>query len=89
MKRKVKNTIMLILDVIVVLLVIFFIIGYFNFSSISKGKEPVYEGVISSYEKGDGTVTVHDYMLYKVVKYEIPKKNVTYSMKLFFMDDVK
>ena len=42
-----------------------------------------------TYQKDDGTVTVNDYKLYKVVEYKVPNKQVTYSMRLWFMDDLK
>lgn len=88
-KKRVRNIIILFIDLIIILIVGYFVIGYFNFYNIGKGKDPVFEGEIREYQKTPGVVTVHDYKLYKVVEYEIPNQNVTYSMKLWFMDDVK
>lgn len=87
--KKMRNIIWIIIDVIIVLVVIYFIIGYFNFFKISKEQEPILEGKQSEYVKGDGIVKVHDYTIYKIVEYEIPNQNISYSMKLWFMDDVK
>lgn len=88
-KRKVRNIIFAIIDVIIVLIVIYFVIGYFNFFKITKGQNPVTNGVTNVYEKNGGEVTVHDYKVYKIVKYSVPQKEISYSMKLWFMDDVK
>ena len=39
--------------------------------------------------QNEGEVTVHDYKIYKIVKFKIPNKSISYSMKLWFMEDVK
>ena len=88
-KKKIRNTIILIIDIIIVLVVAYFVIGYFNFHNITKNEDPLFEGEVIKYEKAPGEVTVHDYKIYKIVEYTIPGKNITYSMKLWFMDDVK
>lgn len=88
-KKRVKNIILGIIDTLIVLIVVYFIIGYFNFFKISKEQTPITKGDQTSYTKNGGKVTVHDYTIYKIVKYKIPNKNITYSMKLWFMDDVK
>ncbi len=87
--NKVKTTIWIIIDILIVLVVAYFVVGYFNFFKISKEQKPIFEGEIDKYQKDKGEVTVHDYTLYKIVEYQIPDKNITYSMKLWFMDDVK
>jgi len=87
--KKTKNKIWLVVDVIVILIVAYFILGYINFFKISKNEKPLFEGEKTSYVEGIGNVTVNDYTIYKIVKYEIPNQNVTYSMKLWFMDDIK
>lgn len=90
MKRsKGKTIFLIIMDVIIVLVVIYFIVGYFNFFKITKDQTPIFEGKTTSYEKNGGEVTVHNYTIYKIVKYKVPSKNISYSMKLWFMDDVK
>lgn len=88
-KNKMKRTIWLVIDIIILLIVAYFIIGYFNFYNISKNKEPIFTMEKTSYEKNDGTVTVNDYKLYKIVEYKVPNKQVTYSMRLWFMSDLK
>lgn len=88
-EMKTKNIIWIIIDVIIVLIVAYFILGYINFFNISKEKEPLFDGKVNTYEEGIGDVTVHNYGIYKIVEYKIPDQNVTYSMKLWFMDDIK
>ncbi len=88
-KNKAKNTFFIILDIIIVIIVIYFIIGYLNFFKITKNQEPLIKGTVNSYTKNGGEVVVNNYKLYKIVKYTIPNKNISYSMKLWFMDDVK
>ncbi len=88
-KKKGKTIALIILDILIVLIVIYFVIGYFNFFKITKSQKPIIEGKKTQYTKDEGEVTVNNYVLYKIVKYKIPGKNITYSMKLWFMDDVK
>ncbi len=88
-KKKGKTITLIILDVLIVLIVIYFVLGYFNFFKITKNQKPIIAGKETSYNKDEGEVTVHNYVLYKIVKYKVPGKNITYSMKLWFMDDVK
>ena len=88
-QSKRRTTIWRIIDIMIVLIVAYFVVGYFNFFKISKEQKPVFEGKINQYQKDKGEVTVHNYTLYKIVQYKIPDQNVTYSMKLWFMEDVK
>ena len=88
-KRKGKTITLIIIDCLIVILVIYFIIGYFNFFKITKEEAPIFEGKTTTYEKNGGEVTVNDYTIYKIVKYKIPNQNISYSMKLWFMEDVK
>ena len=88
-KRRGRNIFLAVIDIFIVLIVIYFIIGYFNFFKISKEQKPVVAGTTTSYTKNGGEVTVHDYSIYKIVKFKIPNKNISYSMKLWFMEDVK
>lgn len=90
MKKKQGKTIFwIIMDIIIVIIVAYFILGYVNFFKISKEQKPIISGKETSYNKDGGEVTINNYVLYKIVKYKIPEKNITYSMKLWFMDDVK
>lgn len=87
--KKIRNIIFIIIDIIIVLIVVYFVLGYLNFFKISKEQEPLLAGEKKEYNKDNGIVTVHDYTIYKIVEYKIPEQNITYSMKLWFMDDVK
>ena len=88
-RSKVATIIWIIIDILIVLVVAYFVVGYFNFFKISKEQEPLIAGEKTKYEKNGGEVTVNDYKLYKIVEYKIPNKNISYSMKLWFMEDVK
>ena len=89
-KKKKINIIMIILDIIIILLVGYFVIGYLNFSKIKDGKEPIFVVDTKTYNYDSNTViTVYDNKIYKVVKQENKDKNIMYSLKLWFMDDVK
>lgn len=88
-KSKTRNIILIILDIIIVLIAIYFVIGYFNFFRITKEQKPVTDGKVTTYQKNGGEVTVNNYTVYKIVKYQVPNQKVSYSMKLWFMDDVK
>lgn len=88
-KRKVRNVIMAIIDILIVLLVVWFIIGYINFNKLSKDKEPLFVVRENSYKTLDGKVDVYDNIIYKVVRHEVTGKNISYSLRLWFMDDIK
>jgi flagellar basal body-associated protein FliL len=89
-KKKKINIIMIIVDILIILLVGYFIIGYLNFSKIKDGKDPVFVVDTKTYDyDSDTIVTVYDNKIYKVVKQENKDKNIIYSLKLWFMDDVK
>ena len=88
-KGRIKTIVWVIIDIIIILVVAYFIVGYFNFFKISKEEKPLFGGTVNSYTKNEGEVTVNDYKLYKIVKYKIPNKSISYSMKLWFMNDVK
>lgn len=83
-----KKTIVIVLEVIVVLLIFWFILGYINFGRISNEEEPVYVVKEKTYEKDGGTVKVYDNILYKIVVYRNSSDEIVYSLKLFFMKDV-
>lgn len=88
-KKKRKNLFWLIIDAIIVLIVVYFVIGYVNFYKISQDQKPLFEGETSEYVKNNGVVKVNDYKIFKIVSFEIPDQTITYSMKLWFMEDVK
>ena len=89
MSKKTKKIVMIILDVIIVLLAIYFVIGYVNFKKISNNEEPMPIYKESSYSTDDGVIKVYDGLIYKIVRNEIPGKNVKLSLKLWFMDNEK
>ena len=83
-----KKIVTVILEVIVVLLIFWFILGYINFGKITDGEKPVYVVKETSYEKDGGNVKVYDNIIYKIVVYKDVNSEITYSLKLFFMKDV-
>ena len=89
-KKKKINIIMIIIDIIIILLVGYFVIGYLNFINIKDNKEPVFVVDTKTYNYDSNTIiTVYDNKIYKVIKQENKDKNIIYSLKLWFMDDVK
>lgn len=89
-KRKIRNFIMAIVDIFVVLIVIYFIIGYINFYNLSNDKKPLFVVKENDYTTTSGDkVNIYDNVIYKIVKQEKPGKSISYSLKLWFMDDIK
>ena len=81
---------MIIIDIIIILLVGYFVIGYLNFINIKDNKEPVFVVDTKTYNYDSNTIiTVYDNKIYKVIKQENKDKNIIYSLKLWFMDDVE
>ena len=89
MKKKISKIIMIIIDVVIVLLALYFVLGYINFKKISNDEKPISIYNEKSYETDEGTVTVYDSIIYKIVKYKIPGKNITLRLKLWFMEDIE
>ncbi len=88
-KRKVRNFIMAILDVLIVLIVVYFIIGYINFYNLSNDKEPFFVVKEDNYTTTSGDkIYTYDNIIYKIVKQEKPGESISYSLKLWFMDDI-
>ncbi len=82
MNKKVRNIIMAIVDVVIV--------GYINFYNLSNDKEPLFVVKENNYTTNSGDeVYVYDNIIYKIVKHEEPGKKLTYSLRLWFMDDIK
>lgn len=89
-KRKIRNIIMAIIDILIVLLVIYFIIGYINFYNLSNDKKPLFVVKENNYTTTSGDkVNVYDNIIYKIVEHEKPGTSISYSLKLWFMDDIK
>lgn len=90
MNKKIRNIIMAIIDIVIVLIVIYFIIGYINFYNLSNDKKPIFVVKENNYTTDSGDqVYVYDNIIYKIVKQEEPGKKLSYSLKLWFMDDIK
>lgn len=87
-KKKLKKIIFIIVDIIVILLAIYFVFGYFNFIRISKNEEPYLILDERTYTENDVNVTVYHGGIYKIVRQEIPNKNITMRLKLWFMKDL-
>lgn len=83
-----KKVIVTILEVIVVLLIFWFILGYINFGKITNNEKPLFVVSEKSYEYEGGRVDVYNNIIYKIVVYKDINSEITYSLKLFFMKDV-
>lgn len=88
-KKRVRNAIFKVLDVVVLLMLVYFIIGYVNFYKITNDKKPLFTISEKSYNVENGKVKVYHNGLYKIVEHEVTDVNKTYSLKLWFMKDVK
>ncbi len=87
-KNMTKRIIIIIVDILVLLLVAYFILGYVNFSRISKDEEPYMMEKKEPYQHGNSYVTVYDGKIYKIVKQEEVGEKVLLQLKLWFMKDV-
>lgn len=88
-KKRARNAIFKVLDVVVLLMLVYFIIGYVNFYKITNDKKPLFTISEKSYNVENGKVKVYHNGLYKIVEHEVTDVNKTYSLKLWFMKDVK
>lgn len=86
---KTKKIIMIILDVVVVFLALYFILGYINFNRIRDNKKPIAMLNEKPYNIGDNTIYVYNGIIYKIVKYEFPDKDISLDLKLWFEKDVE
>ena len=70
MKKRVLKIIFISLDVIIILVVIYFFLGFLNFNMIKNNKSPLFE--FKAIEKKDNSkkITTYNYGLYKIVKNE-------------------
>ena len=88
-KSTVGRILMIILDIAILLIVAHFIIGYINFDRISKNEKTIMINNVDNYTTDEGNnVTVYEGGIYKIVKIEIPGNNITYKLKLWFMDNL-
>ncbi len=84
---KVKKIITIVLEIIVIALILWFVLGYINFGKIANNEKPIYVVKENYYTTKDGaTVHIYDNIIYKIVVYE--KDKVMYSLKLWFMEDI-
>ena len=83
-----KRIVIATFDVLFVFLILWFVLGYLNFNKLSKGEKPIFVVSEEKYDVSDGKITVYDNVIYKIVKYEKSYVHTTYSLKLWFMDDV-
>lgn len=88
-RKKKRNLIFKILDVLIVAILIYFIVGYINFYKITNDKKPLFTINEKKYDVENGTVKVYHNGIYKIVEHEVTGVNKSYSLKLWFMDDIK
>ena len=87
-KKKIRNIILGIIDVVVILLAVYFVIGYVNFYKIKNNEKPIFVVQEKKYSNGSGNVHVYDNIVYKIVKYEIPEESLSIGLRLWVMKDV-
>jgi flagellar basal body-associated protein FliL len=89
-KKKKINIFLIIFNIIAILLIAYFAIGYINFIKLKTDKEPIFVVSTKTYNYDvNTTITVYDNIIYKVVKQENKDKNIMYSLKLWFMSDME
>ena len=80
-----------IFSTIILLLVFWFILGYFNFQNITNKKKQIYVVKKETYKtKQNGNnieVTKYDNIIYKIIKVDEGLRT-TYKLKLWFMEDL-
>lgn len=81
---KTKKIIMIILDVVVILLALYFVLGYVNFKRIGNDKKPIAMLKEEVYNMDDDVIYVYDGIIYKIVKYEFSNKDISLDLKLWF-----
>lgn len=87
MKRKKIRNIFIILDIFIVLLTLYFGIGYLNFNRIKNNKNPIYTCKKIENSNSKNIITVYKYGIYKIVRNETVNSNVSYNMKFWFQGD--
>ena len=87
-KRRIFRKIFLfIIDILFILLAIYFIIAYVNFKKISNDEEPILINKTIEYKEGNHEVKVYGF-IYKIVYDKIPGESVVLRLKLWFMKDL-
>ena len=92
-EKKKKNAILkglfILVDILALLLALYFVLGYVNFVKIKDNKEPYLIHDTKTYKTDDGdNVTVYDAIIYKIVEHEIPNKQKTFRVRLWFSKDI-
>ena len=88
-KRRIFRKIFLfIIDILFILLAIYFIIAYVNFKKISNDEEPILINKTIEYKEGNHEVKVYDGVIYKIVYDKIPGESVVLRLKLWFMKEL-
>lgn len=83
MKKNIFKTIFITLDIIIILIVIYFFLGYLNFNMIKNNKSPLFHFSIYEKKMANNKVKVYNYGLYKIIRNEKIDYNVSYKMKIF------
>ena len=88
-KSPIRRALVIIFDTLLVLLALYFIVGYYNVKRIYDEQEPIIIQQGKTYvADNDHNVTVWNGYVYKIVRDEGPK-DITLQLKLWFMKDIK
>ena len=87
-EKKKKGKLFIILDIILAIVVIYFMLGFINFYMFSNDRKPLFTFREKNYVVKDGKVDVKDYFVYKIIRHEVTNNSLSYSIKLWFMKDV-
>ena len=83
MKKRVLKIVFISLDIIIILIVIYFFLGYLNFNRIKNNKSPLFSPKTIVKKENLKQITTYNYGLYKIVKTYKQGYNVSYKLKVF------
>lgn len=86
-KSVIGTVISIVLWIIVILIFAMGVIGFVNFDRVQNGKDLILLVDEQNYVEGNIEVEVHNFGVYKIVK-TVDQEGYTYSLKLWFMDDI-
>lgn len=82
--EKVKTKkIFIVLDILIILIVIYFFLGYLNFNRIKNNKSPLFSFSITEKINNSNKIKIYHYGLYKIIKNEKINSNVSYKLRMF------
>ena len=79
-----KKIALIIVEILIILITLYFVFGYYNFKRISNNKEPLLMSCTDISTSEEKKVTVCNGVIYKIIRTETFNENVELSLKLWF-----